>query len=40
VTATYTQGCALINAQLDLQGFYMKSISEATAQSAAQTGNL
>lgn len=40
VTVTYTQGCALINAQFDLQGQYMKTLSEGEAQSAAQTGNL
>jgi hypothetical protein len=39
-TATYTQGCALINAQFDLQGFYMKSLSQAAAQTAASSGNL
>ena len=40
VTVTYTQGCALITAQFDLQGFYMKSLSQSEAQTAAQTGNL
>lgn len=40
ITAVYTQGCALINAQFDLQGFYMKSLTQNEAQSAAQTGNL
>jgi hypothetical protein len=39
-TATYTQGCALINAQFDLQGFYVKSLTQDAAQTAAQTGNL
>jgi hypothetical protein len=39
-TATYTQGCALINVQFDLQGFYMKSITQQTAQNAAAGGNL
>jgi hypothetical protein len=39
-TATYTQGCALINAQFDLQGFYMQRISQKTAQNAAATGSL
>ena len=39
-TATYTQGCALINAQFDLQGFYLKSLTEGEAQTGAATGNL
>lgn len=40
VTVTYTQGCALINAQFDLQGFYLKGLTQNEAQTAAQTGNL
>ena len=39
-TATYTQGCALINAQFDLQGFYLRSLTEQESSTAAQTGNL
>lgn len=39
-TATYTQGCALINAQFDLQGFYLKGLTQNEAQAAAQTGSL
>ena len=40
ITVTYTQGCALINAQFDLQGFKLKALSEQSAAQAAQTGNL
>jgi hypothetical protein len=39
-TATYSQGCALINAQFDLQGFYLRPLSEKQAQNAALSGNL
>lgn len=39
-TVEYTQGCALINAQFDLQGDYLKAITQQQATAAAQTGNL
>ena len=32
VTVTYTQGCAVINAQFDLWGFYLRPLSQADLQ--------
>ena len=38
ITAVYTQGCALMNAQFDLQGFYMKSLTQNEAANCGADG--